>query len=42
MFHGGTNFGFQNGAMTSLNGWSSQLITSYDMAAPVSEAGDVR
>ena len=42
MFHGGTNFGFQNGAMLSLDGWYSQLITSYDTAAPVSEAGDTR
>lgn len=42
MFHGGTNFGFQNGAMRNLSGWSCQLITSYDTAAPVSEAGDVR
>ena len=42
MFHGGTNFGFLNGAMLSLDGWYSQLITSYDTAAPVSEAGDTR
>ena len=42
MFHGGTNFGFQNGAMLSLDGWYCQLVTSYDTAAPVSEAGDTR
>ena len=42
MFHGGTNFGFQNGAMRNLDGWYCQLITSYDTAAPVSEAGDTR
>uniref|UniRef100_A0A914E5U3 Glycoside hydrolase 35 catalytic domain-containing protein n=1 Tax=Acrobeloides nanus TaxID=290746 RepID=A0A914E5U3_9BILA len=32
MFHGGTNFGFQNA-------WN--VITSYDYAAPISENGDV-
>ncbi len=41
MFHGGTNFGFMNGAMRSPDGYYSQLITSYDTGAPLSEAGDV-
>ncbi|KAE9550919.1 hypothetical protein FO519_005881 [Halicephalobus sp. NKZ332] len=36
MFHGGTNFGFWNGA--EVNG---AVITSYDYAAPVSESGDI-
>ena len=28
--------------MLSLDGWYCQLVTSYDTAAPVSEAGDTR
>lgn len=37
MFHGGTNFGFWNGAID--RPYSAQS-TSYDHNAPVSEAGD--
>lgn len=37
MFHGGTNFGFMNGAEQSPY---SPLVTSYDYDAPLSEAGD--
>ena len=36
MFHGGTNFGFQNGE----EGWGA-VITSYDYNAPISENGDI-
>ncbi|XP_064476427.1 beta-galactosidase-like [Ornithodoros turicata] len=35
MFHGGTNFGFSNGATAA-----SPHVTSYDYRAPLSEAGD--
>ena len=39
MFHGGTNFGFMNGA--NLDGTVYQAdVTSYDYDAPLSEAGD--
>jgi beta-galactosidase len=37
MFHGGTNFGFLNGAE---GGPYMPLVTSYDYDAPLSEAGD--
>lgn len=42
MFHGGTNFGFWNGA----NCWTKTgeyvaTVTSYDYTAPLSEAGDL-
>ena len=39
MFHGGTNFGFMNGA-NSEGGIYQPTITSYDYDAPLSEAGD--
>ncbi|GMS80811.1 hypothetical protein PENTCL1PPCAC_2986, partial [Pristionchus entomophagus] len=35
MIHGGTNFGFWNGAETN-----APVITSYDYSAPISENGD--
>ncbi|XP_014903800.1 beta-galactosidase-1-like protein 2 [Poecilia latipinna] len=38
MFHGGTNFGFMNGAMDF--GTYKPQVTSYDYDAPLSEAGD--
>ncbi len=38
MFHGGTNFGFSNGA--NHGGTYAPTITSYDYGAPLSEAGD--
>ncbi|TGZ60592.1 hypothetical protein CRM22_008455 [Opisthorchis felineus] len=38
MFHGGTNFGFWNGAVD--RPYSSQ-VSSYDYNAPLSEAGDI-
>lgn len=38
MFHGGTNFGFMNGANDDGQYWPT--ITSYDYDAPLSEAGD--
>ncbi|KAM6933925.1 beta-galactosidase-1-like protein 2 [Xenentodon cancila] len=38
MFHGGTNFGFMNGAMDF--GTYRPQVTSYDYDAPLSEAGD--
>lgn len=40
MFHGGTNFGFMNGAMRAPNGNYVQLLSSYDACAPLSECGD--
>uniref|UniRef100_A0A1I7VV37 Beta-galactosidase n=1 Tax=Loa loa TaxID=7209 RepID=A0A1I7VV37_LOALO len=36
MFHGGTNFGYWNGAETT-----APVITSYDYTAPLTEAGDL-
>ncbi|CAJ0581957.1 unnamed protein product, partial [Mesorhabditis spiculigera] len=36
MIHGGTNFGFWNGAE-----YNGALITSYDYFAPITEAGDI-
>lgn len=38
MFHGGTNFGFMNGANNY--GVYQPTVTSYDYCAPLSEAGD--
>ncbi|CAB1412933.1 unnamed protein product, partial [Pleuronectes platessa] len=38
MFHGGTSFGFMNGAMDF--GAYKPQVTSYDYDAPLSEAGD--
>ncbi|XP_055063825.2 beta-galactosidase-1-like protein 2 [Misgurnus anguillicaudatus] len=38
MFHGGTNFGFINGALA--NPSYKALVSSYDYDAPLSEAGD--
>lgn len=38
MFHGGTNFGFMNGANDDGQYWPT--ITSYDYDAPLSESGD--
>ena len=40
MFHGGTNFGFTNGA-NHMGGIYQPTITSYDYCAPLSEAGDM-
>ncbi|MBR6791251.1 MAG: beta-galactosidase [Oscillospiraceae bacterium] len=39
MFHGGTNFGFTNGA--NYSGVYQPTVTSYDYDAPLSEAGDM-
>lgn len=39
MFHGGTNFGFMNGAVL-LDGQYQPTVTSYDYCAPLNEAGD--
>ena len=41
MFHGGTNFGFWNGANVDGNGQYQPTITSYDYHALLSEAGDI-
>ncbi|XP_076875386.1 beta-galactosidase-1-like protein 2 [Brachyhypopomus gauderio] len=38
MFHGGTNFGFVSGAVSSPS--YKPLVTSYDYDAPLSEGGD--
>eukprot|EP01052_Picozoa_sp_SAG31_P039392 SAG31_NODE_5456_length_2526_cov_1.722291_3_plen_390_part_00 len=41
MLHGGTNFGFLNGANVGYNGPGYHaIITSYDYDAPITEAGD--
>ncbi len=40
MFHGGTNFGFTNGANHTGSEYQP-TITSYDYSAPLSEAGDM-
>ncbi|XP_028319765.1 beta-galactosidase-1-like protein 2 isoform X2 [Gouania willdenowi] len=40
MFHGGTNFGFMNGALAVDLPAPKPMITSYDYDAPLSEAGD--
>lgn len=43
MWHGGTNFGFMNGANANDDGSNYQCdITSYDYDAPVSETGILR
>ncbi|XP_070983495.1 beta-galactosidase-1-like protein 2 isoform X2 [Oncorhynchus clarkii lewisi] len=39
MFHGGTSFGFMNGAVANLGTYKPQ-VGSYDYDAPLSEAGD--
>ena len=39
MFHGGTNFGFMNGANQELSGYRAD-VTSYDYACPLDECGD--
>lgn len=42
MFHGGTNFGFYNGANYDMNqGGYLPTTTSYDYNAPLTEAGDI-
>ena len=42
MFHGGTNFGFNNGANYDVQkGEYQPTVTSYDYGAPLSEAGDL-
>jgi beta-galactosidase len=42
MFHGGTNFGFMNGANfgTIVKDRYEPTVTSYDYCAPLTEAGD--
>ncbi|MCQ2457056.1 MAG: beta-galactosidase [Clostridia bacterium] len=40
MFHGGTNFGFTNGANHE-EGKYHPIVTSYDYCAPLSESGDL-
>ena len=40
MFHGGTNFGFMNGANADPTPYQAD-ITSYDYACPISESGDL-
>lgn len=39
MFHGGTNFGFENGALRADAGYLEPVTTSYDYGAPLNEAG---
>jgi beta-galactosidase len=40
MFHGGTNFGFMNGANHEVTGYHAD-VTSYDYACPLDECGDL-
>ena len=40
MFHGGTNFGFTNGANGNPGSPYAPTVTSYDYDCPLSEAGD--
>ncbi len=40
MFHGGTNFGFMNGANYMTNKGYEPTVTSYDYGSPLNEAGD--
>jgi len=40
MFHGGTNFGFMNGANCDPTPYQAD-VTSYDYACPISECGDL-
>ncbi|MBV6395760.1 MAG: Beta-galactosidase [Anaerolineales bacterium] len=40
MFHGGTNFGFMNGANLHPTPYQAD-VTSYDYACPISESGDL-
>jgi beta-galactosidase len=40
LFHGGTNFGFMNGANIDAGTYQS-TVTSYDYDAPLNEAGDI-
>lgn len=40
MFHGGTNFGFWNGATDVQDGQYNAVLTTYDYCAPLNEAGD--
>jgi beta-galactosidase len=40
MFHGGTNFGFMNGANCEPTPYQAD-VTSYDYASPLSECGDL-
>jgi hypothetical protein len=39
MFHGGTNFGFENGALRADAGYLDPVTTSYDYGAPLDESG---
>ncbi|XP_006820858.2 beta-galactosidase-1-like protein 2 [Saccoglossus kowalevskii] len=41
MFHGGTNFGFWNGANLEYDGTYLPTVTSYDYDAPLSESGEM-
>ena len=41
MFHGGTNFGFLNGANYDPQRGYLPTVTSYDYSSPLSEAGDM-
>ena len=40
MFHGGTNFGFMNGAIELEKGYYTADVTSYDYDCPVDESGN--
>ena len=40
MFHGGTNFGFMNGANAEPSSYQAD-VTSYDYACPISESGNL-
>ena len=40
MFHGGTNFGFMNGAIELEKGYYTADVTSYDYDCPIDESGN--
>ena len=40
MFHGGTNFGFNSGAITLETGFYTADVTSYDYDCPITENGE--
>jgi hypothetical protein len=42
MFHGGTNWGFDNGALWSSDGYLQPVTSSYDYGAPLDESGRPR
>lgn len=42
MYHGGTSFGFMNGAIGDWGKRFAPMVTSYDYDAPIGEYGQLR